>query len=547
MYVALAAVFFVLALGTVRVRQPLEYHLRSTPDDAYYYLTIARNLAAGVGSTFDGIHKTNGYHPLWCWALSGLAGVVRQPVALLYAAKAGAVLLSAGTCALFWVVGSVWGNARAGALAAAIYAANTRMSLSFPLSLMETAILGVALLASLLALAALIGPQRPPGPMLCCAGLALALVSLSRVDCGLLAPTALATLMLCSPTRARLLAYRRWLLVAVVIFALVVGPYFAWNVKTFGHLTPISGRVKAWQDGRNAAAGTGSMHGRLRRASSAALFGIPGNIAGTALPLAPGGWLWVLVLSGVVIGVGIIRRRQCRRASPSANRAPFPAVLAYALGIFLGVHWLVYSVAIPGFASNPYHAYYFWPESLAVVGCLGWLVDRAVSAADRRWPPLAWALYAVLGMAFLGAVVKERLHSTSPFGEVRVKTWVAARWLARNAGQEGLAAAWNAGMLGYFSERQVVNLDGLVNDERLFEARQTNGEARYISEEEIRYLVDYFAGDPRVSGEGEYGAIVRALSPQPTVIAQFPAPQAGLTVYVFRLSDRTRGGERAIR
>jgi len=34
-------------------------------DDAYYYLQISRNIALGNGSTFDGIGKTNGYHPLW--------------------------------------------------------------------------------------------------------------------------------------------------------------------------------------------------------------------------------------------------------------------------------------------------------------------------------------------------------------------------------------------------------------------------------------------------------------------------------------------------
>lgn len=37
----------------------------STPDDAYYYFTIARNIARGYGVTFDGLTPTNGFHPLW--------------------------------------------------------------------------------------------------------------------------------------------------------------------------------------------------------------------------------------------------------------------------------------------------------------------------------------------------------------------------------------------------------------------------------------------------------------------------------------------------
>jgi len=34
-------------------------------DDAFYYFVTARNIADGKGITFDGISKTNGFHPLW--------------------------------------------------------------------------------------------------------------------------------------------------------------------------------------------------------------------------------------------------------------------------------------------------------------------------------------------------------------------------------------------------------------------------------------------------------------------------------------------------
>jgi hypothetical protein len=36
-----------------------------TRDDAYYYFKVAQNITEGHGSSFDGIHPTNGYHPLW--------------------------------------------------------------------------------------------------------------------------------------------------------------------------------------------------------------------------------------------------------------------------------------------------------------------------------------------------------------------------------------------------------------------------------------------------------------------------------------------------
>src|SRR3954447_22136254 len=50
-------------LVVVFVWKPAPFAL--TFDDAFYYFGIARNVAHGHGSTFDGINPTNGYHPLW--------------------------------------------------------------------------------------------------------------------------------------------------------------------------------------------------------------------------------------------------------------------------------------------------------------------------------------------------------------------------------------------------------------------------------------------------------------------------------------------------
>ena len=34
-------------------------------DDAFYYFKTAQNIVEGHGVTFDGIARTNGFHPLW--------------------------------------------------------------------------------------------------------------------------------------------------------------------------------------------------------------------------------------------------------------------------------------------------------------------------------------------------------------------------------------------------------------------------------------------------------------------------------------------------
>ena len=75
-----------------------------TFDDAFYYFGIARNVAHGHGSTFDGIDPTNGYHPLWMliavpffWAGLDGTGAARALLALQVLCYGGALVLVALT------------------------------------------------------------------------------------------------------------------------------------------------------------------------------------------------------------------------------------------------------------------------------------------------------------------------------------------------------------------------------------------------------------------------------------------------------------------
>lgn len=48
----------------------ITYLINFAHDDSFYYLKTALNFSQGKGSTFDGINKTNGYHPLYFWIVS---------------------------------------------------------------------------------------------------------------------------------------------------------------------------------------------------------------------------------------------------------------------------------------------------------------------------------------------------------------------------------------------------------------------------------------------------------------------------------------------
>ena len=75
-------------------------------DDAFYYFEIARNLADGKFSTFDGgITRTNSYHPLWLLMITPFYWVF-DPKTALFGIKAFEIMLVAGGVAL--VVAAAW-------------------------------------------------------------------------------------------------------------------------------------------------------------------------------------------------------------------------------------------------------------------------------------------------------------------------------------------------------------------------------------------------------------------------------------------------------
>src|SRR5580700_9722242 len=54
----------------------LRFPDRLFADDSYFYFQVAWNFARGMGSTFNNIMPTNGYHPLWMLVLALVYKVV---------------------------------------------------------------------------------------------------------------------------------------------------------------------------------------------------------------------------------------------------------------------------------------------------------------------------------------------------------------------------------------------------------------------------------------------------------------------------------------
>ncbi len=84
---------------------------------------------------------------------------------------------------------------------------------------------------------------------------------------------------------------------------------------------------------------------------------------------------------------------------------------------------------------------------------------------------------------------------TSEFHFFRYNT---ALWLKNNTNPNIIVGSWNAGEIAFFSDRKVINLDGLVNDNNYFNTILSNNDKfnstefiEYLNKMNITYLVDY--------------------------------------------------------
>ncbi len=475
-----------------------------TFDDAWYYFAIGRNLATGHGSTFDGLNPTNGYHPLWMLVCTIVFRTGIDGLAAARALLALQVLCYAGALAtVAQIVGSYtdgWPSTKDRrprtvrtaslliAAAFALVAANPFVVKSFVNGL-EPGV-GVLVVALLLWygsridgrwLAATTPRQRRALSVL------LTLAFLARTDAAfLLACIAIACVIEWLRTTPRPVMPMIELFLAPTV---VVVAYMAYNHRKYGSVVQISGLVK--------------------RADLA-----PVNLAVFGV---------FVVVAGLVQRHGDARlaeRRPARRgrfprtAQFVLHTAWYAAFCLLLLGYYLTLQtqvWLWYfaPIVLYGIVLLPLAAADFAEEALRTA--------PAAAPAQRALLPV----WLVLGVPLLIAFVVTGTQFADPdLRSIQIANADTGEWMAANTGPTDVFASWDAGAIGYFSGRSVINLDGVVNSHRYYDARREGAAAvrRFLSCERLRFVVNHGADvggeDPDIRRfiEQVYGPEIAAAS-----------------------------------
>jgi hypothetical protein len=389
--------------------------LHFLPDDCFYYLEIARRIRLGQGSTFDGINPTNGYHPLWLVLLLPLAPLMNL------SREAGArIVMALGVTML-------------GAALFILRAVATRITTPGVPTAAGEGWLALLLPGSVLTFATLYGLESPitalvfalllwtiaskenslTGKGAVTIGLLSGALVLSRLD-SLVYVIALDLIWawrLRRPANGEAFgSWRSWL-ICFVIQAVIVCGYLAFSLWKFGHLLTISAVLKAER-----------VH---------------------AFNL-----LWARSLLALVAIAGIAMALIVARLKPRVE-----------MGL---VWWIAFAgsllnllVIAAGGGSETYSWYFTLP-----VLCSGLFATALVARLKvRGWPPLVINGLG-LGICLLLLTVSVAGRLATPQFATRFDR---AKWIEAHAPADAIFAAGNCGILGYFSRRSFVDLDGLSN------------------------------------------------------------------------------------
>lgn len=459
-----------LVFQVVLIAQPFSSLITQIiPDDSFYYFEIAKNAALGLGSTFDGVSATNGYHPLWLLILIplykitaafGLGMFAPIQIALFFS-----VLLNLGTGIFVY------------ALLSRITPQKTIRTLSLMLFLwnpylvyetingLETA-LALFLTAAFFFLSVRAAGSQRLLPTIVSGAVGGAMV-LARLDLGVFVAAVFLWSLWRSPNQTGM---RRALALAIPV-GLIVLPWVVWNTVGFGmFLTSASGantlvnHVLIEQDN-----GSGVL-----QFIKATVYNT--DRAARELLEHTGAAGLMLIMAGAAFA---FIARNTRIQNTLRDNETLYVLASGFLFLFLfnaSVRWTVRS-------------WYFVSFGIFVAFLAAFVLTRM----NHEWAMTKRTKQATTA-ALAGAVLF--LFFVSWHKDLRVRfpqqgeMYAAALWLNENVPPETNVGVFNAGIIGYVAHARVINLDGLVNN-NAYEAMRDRHLWRYIREEEIEYIIDF--------------------------------------------------------
>jgi hypothetical protein len=486
-------------------------------DDAYYYLQTAWNAKTLGFVTFDGLHATNGVQLLWFVIIFFLAILAKSKAGLLFATLAVSFLLN-GLCYLVILkIGAVLKQP-----ILALFMASLWVLQSLPFRIysmgMENSLHALVFWCVIWqSVQFLIQVQNKDKPNFWGLTAVLILNAWTRLDSALFSAIlftfCVGTLAYTYRHNLRLFLQRHSK--AIIGSSLLAGFGVIAQLTAFqvmgDSFLPVSAMIKT------SGADLGSEIESIDKLVEVFTLGMPSILQGRFPALT-------LVLFGMFGILLVILARVAVRDHSHEIRAFLNLWSCLLVGEII---YYVY-VSLSGAEYRPYFIWYrspsfiFWIITGSLIALFALVHTRLVKQLPniQKWAPIGLSVVVFAVAIYMFA---RSINFTSKLYAAR---YSVALWIAENSPPDAIFAAWNAGQLGFFSNRTFINLDGLINNVDYYE-RVLSGPvplADYLIENKVDYIVDYSIYHP---------------IPDYPVVRTFPLnDETGRSIHIWQVSPQ---------
>lgn len=460
-------------------------------DDAYYYLLPASQFWNEFRFTFDGVSETNGYHPLWMLLLVIAAlplKILGLSLWLPWIARVYALIALLISANAIYSIFRYAGTGRI--LPIAAFSLALIVTLDMQASGLEVSLLLATVATFCLHLTRICTSGEPVNSL--ALGFFSLLVLLTRLDMGIF----LICTFICLVPRLGLLSVVK----SGLALTLMTLPYLVYNYTVYGHLMPISGRVKhlwanlkeletfgreynmldlfetsAWQNKMFRNLFVDHLPLDLHKVLEKASLGYGPELA-TVKSLFP-----YILMGSVALLVGsfvwaIARGRQSR------------AIAIALLGLLLFSHVLTI-----GYYCVNSDTVWEWYKTLGLacitvglVALFGMFLPSKLTAIGA-----AALLITHVSISAWLSIVDLNKRADGPWG-LRETYVTLGQWLRHNTPANARIGSWAAGEIGWEARRHVFNLEGLAGDTAMLEANIRFDMISYMAEKDITYLANFW-------------------------------------------------------
>lgn len=452
--------------------------IQFVPDDAYYYVQVAKHVLAGDGSTFDGIHPTNGYHPLWFILVLLPAWAIQNQVILaeVILCMSTVMVLLSGVFLFMTLRILIPGYSWLQWTGTAAYLFNPQI-LFASLNGLETGLANLIFMCLIYEILRRIGKDEHQGSHDIILGFLMAMLFLARTDTILYIASLFFWLQL---RNTRIQSSIRMAAVAM-LFAF---PYVLWNWISFGSFVQSSGTAIPFRFHQNFLL-DGNTHADLikhsfkgffafLRADMSTYLGFPFNI----LPL---------------LGIGSFYVVRIRWKQIPTREKQFMKLFFALLGAGLGL--AVIHSAVRWYAREWYFSQFILVCIILLATSAGYYMrfsartETGDARTSRRKSRTLIAQFFVITVLIISGYGFSKLAQAPPFPHQK-QMLRAAEWLKNNTTEAEIIGSFNSGIFSFFSGRTVVNLDGAINS-AAYAAIRKRELLLFMRDSDIQIYLDY--------------------------------------------------------